>query len=245
MEQFKISRALSLSFKSWFRNFIPFTVLAVVLYSPVVVWLMRLDPLAESSADDLLNNFFTYPVYLTIATSMLVPPLLTYKVIQELNGTTVSMWTSIKFGLRGVIPAIILAVLVNVVQLVPSVGGILGSIVTCIYFVATPAAVAERLGPFAALSRSAELTNGRRWGIFGLTFLLGLMLIGMLLIWIVPLLQDDFEEIARSLRSSVIACTAVLGLFQMINGIVEAVSYALLRQDKDGVSHADLAKIFE
>ena len=115
---------------------------------------------------------------------------------------------------------------------------------TCIYFVATPAAVAERLNPFSALSRSAQLTHGRRWGIFGLTFLLGLMLVGIMLIWIIPLFQRDPEEIASSLRSSAIMATAVLGLFRMISGIAEAVSYALLRQDKDGVSHAELA-VFE
>ncbi|HEX2691527.1 MAG TPA: hypothetical protein VHN14_33175, partial [Kofleriaceae bacterium] len=170
MEQFKISRALGLSFTSWFRNFIPFTLLAAVLYSPVVIWLMTRNPASEAGAEDLLDNFFTYPVYLTIGTSMLVPPLLTYRVIQELNGTTVSMWTSISFGLRGVPSAIILALITNLVQLVPGVGGIVGAIVTCICFVTTPAAVAERLNPFSALSRSAALTRGRRWGIFGLTF---------------------------------------------------------------------------
>jgi hypothetical protein len=31
----------------------------------------------------------------------------------------------------------------------------------------------------------------------------------------------------------------------MFSGIAEAVSYALLRQDKDGVSRAELARIFE
>ena len=76
MEQFKISRALSLSFTSWFRNFIPFTLLAAVLYAPVVIWLETMKPEAQASGEDLLNTFFTYPIYFTIGTSMLVPPLL-------------------------------------------------------------------------------------------------------------------------------------------------------------------------
>jgi hypothetical protein len=37
----------------------------------------------------------------------------------------------------------------------------------------------------------------------------------------------------------------VVGVFPLFTGIVEAVSYALLRQDKDGASYQDLAKIFE
>jgi hypothetical protein len=38
---------------------------------------------------------------------------------------------------------------------------------------------------------------------------------------------------------------AAAAVIQMLVGLAEAVSYVLLRQDKDGVSHAELAKIFE
>lgn len=245
MEQFKISRALGLSFKSCIRNFLPFTLLAAVLYSPLVIWYATTTPEAVTDLDDLFNKVFMYPIYFTIGVSTLLPPLLTYRVIQELNGTTVSFWTSIRFGLRGVLPALFLAVITNVAQQVPSGGGIISAIVTCIYFVATPAAVAEKLGPFTAFTRSAELTKGRRWGIFGLTFLVGLMLAGLLLIWIVPMFDDASLESASSMRRSSIMVVVILGVFQTFTGVAQAVSYALLRQDKEGVSHAELARIFD
>jgi len=244
MEQFKISRALGLSFKSCFRNFLPFTLLAAVLYSPLVIWFATATPESATDLEDVFNTVFMYPIYFTIGVSALLPPLLTYRVIQELNGTTVSFLTSIKFGLRGVLPALFLAVITNVAQHVPG-GGFVSAFLTCLYFVATPAAVAEKLGPFTAFSRSAELTKGRRWGIFGLTFLLGLMLAGLLLIWIIPMLEGGSLDSASSIRSSSIAVVVILGVFQMFTGVAQAVSYALLRQDKDGVSHAELARIFD
>ena len=244
MEQFKISRALGLSFKSWFRNFIPFTLLAAVLYSPLAIWFAAFDLESATDRQDVFNTVFMYPIYFTIGVSTLLPPLLTYRVIQELNGTTVSIWTSIKFGLRGVLPALFLAVITNVAQRVPG-GGIVSAIVTCVYFVATPAAVAEKLGPFTAFSRSAALTRGRRWGIFGLTFLLGLMLAGLLLLWIVPMFSGNGFDTVAEIHRSAIEVVVVLGVFQMITGIAQAVSYALLREDKDGISYAELARIFD
>lgn len=246
MQEFRIFRALGLSFRTWFKNFIPFTLLAAVLYSPVVLWVMTYDPQNAEDGEALVNAYFERPTYLLMGLSALLPPLLTYRVIQELNGVRVSMLTSIKFGLRGIPPALFLAVIMNVMQVVPG-GSIAGAVVTCIWFVASPAAVAEKLGPFAAFSRSAQLTAGRRWGIFGLLFLIGLVLLGLLAFWIIPLFQDgssEAEAIAQ-LRWAGIMFVPMVGVFHLFSGIVEAVSYALLRQDKDGTSYQDLAKIFE
>jgi len=244
MNEFRIFRALGLAFRSWFNNFIPFTLVAAVLYSPVVIWILTWNPSEASSLEEILDKAFVWPIYLIIGLSTLLAPMMTYRVIHELNGTKVSMLTSIKYGMRGIMPAIILAVITNVLQLVPG-GGIGAAVVTCMWFVAAPVAVAEQLGPFQALSRSSELTKGRRWGIFGLTLLIGLMLIGMLTVWIVPMFEKSGEDLAASLTRSSLLFVGTMALFQMFTGIVEAVSYALLRQDKDGVTHDALARVFE
>ncbi|MBA3394167.1 MAG: hypothetical protein H0T89_16080 [Deltaproteobacteria bacterium] len=244
MQEFKIFRALGLSFKSWFRNFIPFTLIAAVLYSPVILWLATIDLSATRSVEDLLNDVFVRPIYALVGLSALLAPMLTYRVIQELNGTKVSMMASVKFGMRGILPAILLAVLTNVAQLVP-MGGIISAIITCIWFVAAPAAVAEQLGPVTAFTRSSELTRGRRWGIFGLTFLIGLALVALLMAWVIPMFEKSEADLMSTMRQSAIMFVVTMGIFQMFTGIVQAVSYALLRLDKEGVTHEELAKVFE
>src|SRR5262249_25413249 len=154
----------------------------------------------------------------------------------------VSMLTSMKFGLRGIVPAVMLAVITQLLQLIPGVGGIISAILMCMWFVTTPAAVAERLGPFAAFTRSAQLTSGRRWGIFGLSFLVALIAMALMFAWIIPELQgrhDVAETAVRAARTS-IGFVLTMGAFQLLQGIVQAVAYALLRQDKDGVTYEEL-----
>lgn len=244
MNEFRIFRALGLSFKAWFVNFIPFTLIAAVVYSPVIWWMVQLEPEAATSIEQFIKHSFEYPIYGLLALSTLLAPMLTYRVIQDLNGTKVSILTSVRFGVRGILPALFLAAITFAVQWIPA-GGIVAAILTCIWFVAAPAAVGEQLGPFAAFSRSSELTRGRRWGIFGMTILLNIAVVILLLGWFIPTLQDGGFKTMAEIRNATVLILCVFAAYQMLVGIVEAVSYALLRQDKEGVSNAELARIFD
>jgi MFS family permease len=124
-------------------------------------------------------------------------------------------------------------------------GWILGAVIMCIWFVSAPAAVAEQLGPVGALKRSGELTHGRRWRIFGLTILLGIVLAVFLLAWLQPKFQPPHFEVLESPRKFAIIFVIVSSVSQLLFGIVEAVSYALLREDKDGLTHEQLARVFD
>lgn len=46
-----------------------------------------------------------------------------------------------------------------------------GLILMCLWSLVVPACVLERLGPLSSLSRSARLTKGYRWPVFGLILL--------------------------------------------------------------------------
>ena len=249
MNDFKVFRAIGLAFKAWFANFIPITLLAAVLYSPIFVWVATLPKFdaAEEAGNqawlDAWMTLFQRGPWILIGISSLVAPLITYRVIQYMNGTKSSMLTSLKFGLRGVIPAIILAAATNVVQFIPF-GGILGIIITCYWFVAAPAAVTEQLNPISALGRSATLTTGRRGGIFGLNFLLGIIVIAIMFAVAAPLVSDPVKN-AGEFNRVAITVLGIICVFQLFTGIVQAVSYSLLRTDKDGISNDELARVFE
>jgi hypothetical protein len=244
MQQFRIFRALGMSFKAWFRNFIPFTLVAAVLYAPAVLWELRIDGTGLDE-DALAEAFFGPPMFLLIALSTLLAPMITYRVIQDLNGTKVSMLTSLRFGLRGVVPALMVTIVCQGLTRIPIAGPIVGTIASCIWFVATPAAVAEQLGAIAALTRSSQLTSARRWGIFGLALMVLVVGVAFLLLWSLPQLRDVDGDMVGRAREAGLTFMAVLGVFYLFYGIVQAVSYALLRQDKDGMSYDELAKIFD
>jgi hypothetical protein len=253
MQQFTIFRALGLTFRAWFRNFIPFTLLAAVLFSPVVLWAAMLPSGASLSAHDLqtlsvqFEKLTSWGIYAVVGISALLSPLLTYRVVQDLNGYRVSLGTSMKFGLRGIAPAIILALVTTLLQLVPRAGGIVSTILLCYWFVAAPAAVAEKLGPGAAFARSAELTRGRRWGIFGLNLLIQLAIFALVAVWIVPLLagQVDPAVFGSTLRRTAVILVVAVSVFELFVGVAQAVCYTLLRTDKDGISNEELARVFE
>jgi hypothetical protein len=241
MQQFKVFRAIGIAFKAWFSNFIPITLLAAILYAPAIILATTLKGTDDAISQPQLDNF-QHILWLVIAASSLLAPFLTYRVVQYMNGTSSSIITSITHGFRGIIPVIIVAVVVNVLQMIP-VGGIIGAILQCIWFVAGPAAVAERLNPIAALSRSSELTKGRRWGIFGLLFLIGLGLVIVMIALFAPMIANGGR--GSDFKHMVMIIVPTFCGFQLFVGVVQAVSYSLLRADKDGVTHEELAKVFE
>jgi hypothetical protein len=253
MEHFRVFRALVLAFKAWFTSFVPIMVVAAIVYAPIIVWLAVLPGAADFATgnpaelrDDYMT-FFTIGSYLLLALGTLLPPLITYRVIQYMNGRTVSMLTSVRFGLRGILPAVVIAVVTFVVGFIP-MGFVIQFVLTCYWFVAAPTAVAEKVGVGDALSRSAYLTAGRRGGIFGLVLLTGVSMVVALYVIFVPAAEAlEREGVATidSFKLTLYAVFAAFALFQLLRGIVQAVSYSLLRTDKDGVSTEELAAVFE
>ncbi len=102
MQQFKIFRALGMSFKAWFANFVPFTVLAAVLFSPVIIWAVMLPGGEAGYSPQRYVDFFERGTWVLVGLSALLAPMLIYRVIEHLNGRRASILTSIKFGARGI-----------------------------------------------------------------------------------------------------------------------------------------------
>ena len=155
------------------------------------------------------------------------------------------MWTSVRLSVRGLPPAILLALVLALLLKVPVAGAIGAMILLCVYFVVAPAAAAERLGPLRAFPRSAELTRGRRWGICGLFLLLAMIAAALDFVWNAPTIEPGSSPTVASMLLSSMPYRFVQVMFSLYFAIVQAVSYALLREDKDGTSVAELAKVFE
>ena len=238
MQQFSIFRALGLACRTWGRNFLPILIIAGALYAPAFLYI----GFADASADP-AGVLLLHPALIATAAALLIAPLLTYRVVQDLNGSTASIGATLRYGLRGIPTALIVWFVASACNLIP-VGWVLGAMLLCRWFVATPAAVAEQLGPIRAIRRGAELTRSRRLGIFfGLILPIGLIELAVMFGVIVPMIRDhhgDLDQV-RLAAHLMIGTTAV---FRTFSGVVEAVAYALLRQDKEGISHQELASVF-
>src|SRR5438105_308068 len=105
--------------------------------------------------------------------SALVQGSLTRATVSANEGIRATFAESLSAGLRVVFPLIGLSLLWAIGV---GIGFILlivpGIILLMMWSVAVPALVVEREGVFAAFSRSAQLTKGARWKIFGLSLVL-------------------------------------------------------------------------
>jgi hypothetical protein len=113
-----------------------------------------------------------------------------------------------------------------------------GIILWTMFYVAIPACVVERLGPIKCIGRSAELTSGHRWKIFGLGFLV--VLVGIVLA--VPLkIVGAFTGVLGGQITNALFQSAFMA-FQLT---VYAVAYHDLRAAKEGIDIEELASVFD
>lgn len=241
-KEFGAFRALGLTVRMWIRNFVPFTLVVVALCVPAILWILKAEPSEVRTVGDFVYVYLLWPLCVTVGLSTLLAPLLMYRVIRQLEGTWAPLATSMQVGLRGVPPVLIMAGVSCVMSLIP-LGWIAGAVSMCVWFVVTPSAVAEALGPFAAFRRSAELTRGRRWNILRFHLLVGGVLVVCFLVWIFFAIDSLHGEAASFKRPSIL-CVIGASVFYTFRGLTEAVGYVLLRREKEGVSgYVDPARV--
>ncbi|WP_376704812.1 hypothetical protein RQ479_08925 [Mesorhizobium sp. ISC25] len=163
---------------------------------------------------------------------------LTRAAIEDLSGKRPSMRDCIGTALALLLPAIGISLIVNigftaglVLLVVP------GFLLLVLWVVATPVLVQEKLGVFASLGRSRDLSKGSRWSLLGLWFPLFAALVainfalGRILSHLGIPLGFFLDALGRAVE-------------QVVFSVAAAVSYVELRQVKEGTSVEELSEIF-
>ncbi|NQW01074.1 MAG: hypothetical protein HQ483_15315 [Rhodospirillales bacterium] len=169
MGEFRIGRVISQSFSVLFRNFIPFITLALIIISPKLIYALLQGSGAFSGYSEQDLSIMSGGIeVLGFFLGLLLSAALVFGTYQDLRGRPASIGEILRRGLPMVLPVIGVAI----VQMLAGILGFIlliipGFIVMTMYMVAVPAAVVERKGVLASLSRSAALTKGSRWRVFG------------------------------------------------------------------------------
>jgi hypothetical protein len=163
-----------------------------------------------------------------------------YGVVQELRRRVFSVADSIQIAWRRLLPMIGVGICTGILA---GLGAILlfipGVMVYCAYYVSMPACVAEQAGVFASMSRSAFLTKGYRWQIFGMLLLILVIFAGFFILAVIA---------ATALTSGgvrLIATQAVGAMVGAFNGVIVGVFYYQLRVAKEGVDIDRIASVFD
>src|SRR5262245_28689894 len=235
-KHFSFGTVISQSFSVFFSNIAPFCVVSLILMAPLLIYNLLLgSPTAGSfSAGQLL----AYVIQSVL--SQLLAATISFATFQYLRGQPVSIGECLSRGLSLILPVIGVALLTG---LLVGIGTILlvipGIIVAVMLWVAIPAAVVERPGVIESLKRSADLTKGYRWSIFGIVIVIGIILavIGAILSAVL-VASVGFTGFNIGLW----ILNAVFGAF---SATAAAVGYYFLRATKEGVDIDHIAKVFD
>lgn len=164
-----------------------------------------------------------------------------YAVYQVMSNKAVSIGDAVTRGTARFVPLVFTSLLATlgmalgmVLLIVP------GAILMCMWFVAMPACVVEKTGPVESLQRSAFLTRGCRMQIFGLLFLI---------VVLVAILMGVLTFLLVSITGNYVVAgliTAILGTVpQAFCSVIYAIVYFDLRVLKEGVSLGSLTSVFD
>lgn len=247
-----IGKVFSLTFSILFKNFHRFFLLAAVTWIPSLAVIL----IAPSFQADILTGAAS-PVFIAVyvvVSWFLVSWLygaITHMACVILAKSDVSVVASMSKGLKRGIPVFFVLILQGLAMAVGFVILIIpGFIVMAMLSVAVPVAVAENKGPFAALSRSAALTKGYRWRIFGAGLLAFLLLIAVGIAFGIAAGTLPFT-LSGELVHTVPGTTAILigSLFETVQYlfilVFASVLYHQIRVAKEGSSAEEIAAVFD
>ncbi|RAK60378.1 hypothetical protein DJ021_11450 [Phenylobacterium hankyongense] len=242
-----IGRVIQELFAVLRRNFATFAILALILTGlpTALVGFLQLDMVRSGARG--LSGFGAGGIVSGLA-ALILQAALIYATVADLNGRPASVTDSLRTGLRVFLPLLgisilyVLAVAFGLVLLV--VPGVMIAVAWC---VAVPAFVIEQTGVFDAFGRSAQLTRGNRWRIFGL-----------FVIYVIATIIVEAIVGAIGGAAGIVTGGGSVGVFQavvimplisaasaLIGATGAAVLYVELRRLKDGVGPEGLAAIFD
>ena len=268
LTEFRVGHVLSRSMATLARNIVPFGLLALLFTAPSFILTVIFDPqgeltdpktmraieLGHSTAYGEIAVLIAAVIGLTILgiiLSTVVTATMVYGTFQDLRGTPASIGISLRKGVGAILPVIGVALLAT---LLATLGLLLlifpALMIMAALWVAIPTAVVERPGVIASLKRSADLTRGYRWKIFGI----------FVVIWLVSgvavgMVQTPFAvTIATAGPNGLSSGTFILyngiilivsAFFTALGAVASAVAYHDLRAVKEGFDIDRFASVFD
>jgi hypothetical protein len=174
------------------------------------------------------------------ACMLVTPSAISYGVVQNMRRGDFSLDEAMRVALRRSGALLVLSLLTLLLAMLGLMLFVVpGVIVFCVYAVAAPACIVEGLGPIKSMSRSAFLTKGNRWRVFGILCLLyfGGGSIQQLLKFILNRLLGEVVGLVFALPVEVV--------FGAFTPAVLGVLYMQLRVAKEGVDVEHITKVFD
>jgi hypothetical protein len=235
---FGVGEVLSQTFSVYFANFLPFALLTAIALSPLFI-VEGYGTIAAKAAPGSPASLI--PLLLLVVAAMVCPYLatgaITYGVFQQMRGRDTSIGDCLSRGLSSLLLILGLSIWQGLLVFGASLACLVPGIMLSVrWAVSLPAAVTERTGVSESMSRSAYLTDGMRWDVFGVLFVLQVLNIGSTLLVTLATAKNPMLH----LLLSGVASLLVVGL----SATGSAVMYYRLRDLKESIDVDQVASVF-
>ncbi len=248
-EQLDIGRVIQELFAVLSRNLVTFGVLALILTGLPSAVANLLQTEVEHNATATGWAWFASTTLIQAVAGLVLQGALIYATIRDLNGRPIRVVDGLAIGMHNLLPLLGVGILYAVAV---ALGCILlvvpGVMIAVAWVVAVPVLIAERLPVMATFGRSAELTRGNRWRIFGLlllyvAFFLALTIVTSVANGIASFAADAVPGVLTVQHALLNVVSSVISA--LIGATGGAVLYVELRRIREGVGHEELATIFD
>jgi len=226
------------------RHFLVFMVVSVVANLPLVLTWLYADSLqralrgGDADGYDILI-FSVGVVGFFLLNNILGQTVIVHAAFRAMRARPISLSESLSVGLARFIPVLLLGLLTGVLVVLASVLLILpGLVLITMWLVGTPACVVERLGPWSSLKRSAELTKGHGWKVFGLLVLF--YTVGTFVPYVIGLAIAPFGKVVL-----IVLDLISNALWSAYFAIAVVVAYHDLRVAKEGIDIDQITAVFD
>lgn len=225
---FGIGELLAETFSIYAANFVPFALLTALAISPL--YLLRF--LMITAFGPGLSAAKAAVAALVVVVSLLAPQIataaITFGVYQQLRGRETSMGECLRRGLSLLLPVFGLALVQALAIGLSALFCLVPAIFVAVrWAVSVPAAVTEGVGVSAAIERSTFLTEGLRFDVFGVLFVLGGLEIALFLAVRLVSARNPLLHLALSGLTDLLivglSATAAAVLYYRLRGIKESV----------------------
>jgi hypothetical protein len=246
--EFSIGRVIGDSFGVFARNFVSFSILALLIGLINLAYaLINIEASIEAATTgqpDLAGSAIRGVLGMLVGS--LTQAAIIFGTFQDLRGQKAGVGECIARGLTAMLPVIVASILFSLAMVIGLFLLIVpGVIILLMWWVYVPAIVVEGKGIFGSFGRSAELTKGRRWRI------LGLLLVVFVIIIIVYTLIGVFSTLGLFAFASdplvgfIVVEYVLTALLAAFTAVLAAVSYYYLRAEKEGIDVNEIARVFD
>lgn len=246
---FSIGGVFSRSMEIFKRNFVSFFILMAVFQTAIIVLQallgIPLSPSVEITEEQLgaLGIGYVVVVILSMVCFSAVYCAMIFGTYADLAGQRPSLGDMLSKPMGRLLPLIglyfVFSIAVGIGFLLLIVPGVW---LLCRWYLSASALVTEKIGVFASLTRSAELTAGHRWPILAIVVLqVVILFVAGIVISLVALLAVAIGGVI----GYVIASIAIYSVIYPFITVVAVVVYYDIRAAKEGITANEVARVFD